>query len=85
MLFSPQERVGAGVEHVNKRQKCKPVWTLGGQRGRPSLQRLAHPQGDKVLFLLHAFLPQCVSSLDNLDPVLSSVAPKIKQLFFSPP
>lgn len=46
---------------------------------------LAHPQGDEFLLPLHASLPQCVSSLDNRNPVLYSVAQKIKQLFFFPP
>lgn len=83
MLFSPppQERVGVGVEHVNKRQKRKPVWTPGGQWG--SSFWLTH-RVTRSCSRLHAFLPQCVSSLDNRDPVLYSVAQKIKQLFFFP-
>lgn len=40
-----EERVGAGVEHVNKRQKRKPVWTPGGQRGSSFCAKAGSPTG----------------------------------------
>lgn len=52
----PPRRVGVGVEHVNKRQKRKPVWTPGGQWG--SSFWLTHRLTSSCS-RLHAFLPLC--------------------------
>ena len=71
------------MDTVHKSQKHKPVRTPGGQL-RPSFLSLAlvHQRVNITCSRLHAFLPQCVSSLHNLDPTCILWPRKLNGFFF---